>query len=127
MLGSEGAFRQRGGTCQPHQGPQGWRASKCLVLMSSEAYSFDRKHIPYRLFVLCQGWAATSLLWNDGPRDKEAGRPLFLSLGPVMAFKSFACDLQSLARKLGFHLPGAQGQWLLGVTQGHGLNKDMVD
>ena len=127
MLGLEEASRQRGGTCQPHQGPQGWRASKRPVLTSSEAYNFDRNHVPCRRFVLCQGLAATSFLWNDGPRDKEAGRPLFLSLQPVLAFKAFACDLQSLARKLGFHLPGAQGQWLLGVTQGHGLNKDTVD
>lgn len=69
---------------------------KCLVLMSSEAYGFTRKNIPYRLFVLCQGYCHQLPEWM-GPGDEvEAGRPYFLSLGPVLAFKAFACDLQSL-------------------------------
>lgn len=88
MLGPEEAFWPRGGTYKPHQGHQGWQAPKPPLLMSSEAYSFDQKHVPCRLFVLL-GLAATSFLWNDGPRDKDAGTPLFLSPGPVSAFKAF--------------------------------------
>ena len=64
------------------------------------------------------GPAATSFLWNVGPRDKEAGNPVFLSLGLVLAFKAFACDIQSLGREPAFHLPGTRGQRLLEVTHG---------
>lgn len=46
------------------------------------------------------GLAATSFLWTDEPRDKDAGSSLFLSLRLVLAFKAFACDIQSLGRKL---------------------------
>ena len=53
-----------------------------------------------------------------GPETRMLAALYFFSLGPALAFKAFACDIQGLARKLGFPLPGARGQWLLEVTQG---------
>lgn len=67
MLGSEEAF------CDA-VGPQRWQAARRPVLMSSETYRFDQKHVVCPLLEL----AATSSLWTDGPRDKDW--QLFVSL-----------------------------------------------
>lgn len=99
-------------------GPQGWQASKRPVLMRSEAYRFDLKHVPCRLFVLCRGWLPPASSRIMGPETRMPAALYFLAWGLCWPSRLFACDIQGLARKLGFHLPGARGQWLLEVTHG---------
>lgn len=118
VLGPEEAFWQWGGTYKPHQGHQGWQAPKPPLLLSSEAYSFDQKHIPCRLFVLCWGWLPPASSGMMGPETRMLAALCFLAGGPCRPSRLFACDIQSLGREPGFHLHGTHSQWLLEVTRG---------
>lgn len=82
-------------------GPQSWQAARRPVLMSSETYSFDQKHVPCRPFVLCWDWLPPAPSGLMGP-ETRTGSSLFLSLRLVLAFKAFRCDIRSLGRKLAF-------------------------
>lgn len=118
VLGPEDAFWQCGGPCELRQGPQGWQAPKPRLLMSSEAYSFDQKCVPCRLSVLCWGWLPPAPSGMMGLETRMLAALCFLAWGLCWPSRLFACDIQSLGREPGFHLPGARDQWLLGVTHG---------
>lgn len=59
----------------------GWQASKRPVLMRSEAYSFDLKHVPCRLFVLCRGWLPPASSRIMGPETRMLAALYFLAWG----------------------------------------------
>jgi len=89
--------------------PRAGRLPSPPSLMSSEAYSFDQKHVPCRLFVLCWGWLPPASSGMKGPETRMLAALSFLAQGLCRPSRLFACDIQSLGSELGFHLPGTRG------------------